>query len=374
VIIVGGESRYKAIRITPEIYNASNSDLSDLLIKDGRGEDVPYFINAGARQSYASTETYPMELINAYVKDGEFYFDYRLAEARGGDTAATSLAFTTADTAFAKLVGVYGSYDNTHWEYVQDDKLYAVDGKAKLEIAFAQPQKYTHYRLRLANNQERISFQSAELVYSVETVEETYFIETIAPMYSVESGERHTDIHIEGLRNLRLCDATIGTGSMFMRTASASDGTWKEIYNLTFGGAAYADTTIPFNRFSPWRDDAMTVNIEDGDDKPIAVDGISVRYYADELVFEGKAGEAYTLEFGMDASKPAPVYDIERYKADVLQGPVDRAAIVAVAYAPSEAPGPERDYKMVFNIVIVAVAALLGAVIVLKLKKGAPKV
>jgi hypothetical protein len=45
IIENSGENRYKAIRLTPEIYNNANSDLSDLRIINADGEYVPYFIN-----------------------------------------------------------------------------------------------------------------------------------------------------------------------------------------------------------------------------------------------------------------------------------------------------------------------------------------
>ncbi|MCL1804999.1 MAG: DUF3999 domain-containing protein [Clostridiales bacterium] len=369
-LALAGDSRYKSLRLTPEIYNASNDDLSDLLIIDSAGESVPYFIHTGYRRAYASREAYPMVLVDSYVKDDCFYFDYKLAAPRSGDAVATSLEFATPSAGFAKEVALYGSYDNIYWEFVQNDKLYSIDGVTKLSIEFAQARKYTHYRLMLANNLERISFDAVSLVYRVEISEESNFIESLEPAFTVGSGGRATNIAISGLRNLRLYDVTIHTGSMFKRYARTPHGVGKELYNLSFSGMSYTDTAIPLN-WSISHDDEYVVILDDGDDKPIAVDSITVRYYADEVVFEGKAGESYILEFGRDASKRAPVYDIERYKSDVLRGPIDKASISEILYAPEQG-APARDYRLLFNIVIVAVALLLGAVIVLKLRKGAP--
>ena len=45
-IPLSGTQSYKAIRLTPEIYNQSNRSLSDLLIKDQNGNPVPYFLNS----------------------------------------------------------------------------------------------------------------------------------------------------------------------------------------------------------------------------------------------------------------------------------------------------------------------------------------
>jgi len=366
-IEISGENRYKALRLTPEIYNAANSDLSDLLIKDGAGEIVPYFINSGAIQDSAIRETYEMALINSYVKDDSFYFDYVLAAERSSDTISTSIEFAARGVDFAKEVDVYGSYDNVHWDYVQRDKIYSIDGKSKLAIEFVRPQKFTHYRLRLANNLEQISFDAVNLVYSVNTSEVTFFIESIKPGFIIESGDKWTTVSIEGLRNLRLCDVTIHSDSMFKRSTSAPNGISTEIYSLSLNGTSYANTTIPLD-WQVSQEDRFVITIADGDDRPISIGGITVRYYADDVVFEGEAGGVYTLEFGRDPTKRAPVYDIERYKNDVLQGVVDRVSPGEIEYAEEETV-PERDYTLVFNIVIVSVALLLGIVILLKLKK-----
>ena len=364
----GGDNRYAAVRLTPQIYNAANGDLSDLRILDSKGETVPYFIHSSQRRTYTNSETYPMTLIQSYLMEDSFYFDYRLAAARSGDAIATSLAFTTGNTNFAKELDLYGSYDNIHWDFVQNDTIYSIDGIAKLFIDFQQTQKFTHYRLRLANNLEQITFDGVSLVYNFETSEDSYFIESMTPAYTVESGDRQTRVHMEGLQNLRLCDISLHSDSMFKRNAVTLYGISKEIYSLSLNGTSYADTTIAMNgNSSP--EESLSLTIIDADDKPIDIRGITVRYYADELVFERKEGEAYTLDFGRDATKRTPVYDIERYKNEVLLGAIDRAEIGEIRYV-IEVIAPERDYRMLFNIVIVVVALLLGIVILRKLRKA----
>ena len=363
----GGVNPYKAARLTPAVYNAANRDLSDLLIRDGNGDNVPYFIYSGTKSASSGRETHQMALINSYLKDDSFYFDYKVAALPGGDVVSTSLEFTTKHTNFVKEVDVYGSYDNIHWDYVQKDTLYSIDDMAKRAIVFARPQKYTHFRLKFANNLEQITFDAVTLVYSVETDEETYFIESLEPAFTVESGDKVTNIILEGLRNLRLCDVTIYTDSTFKRSVRASTGPGKELYNLSLNGAAYADTTLPLN-WSVSQEDTFRLTIADGDDRPISVTGVTVRYYADDVVFAGAPDGGCTLVFGKGAAKTAPVYDIARYKEDILRGEIDRVALGEIRYA-AETTAPQRDFRLVFNLVMVAVTLLLGAVIVLRLRK-----
>jgi len=367
-IKIEGENRYKSVRLTPRIYNAANRGLSDLLIKNVIGETVPYFINSSTGKINETRETYLLRQINSYIKDDNFFFDFELAFARDSDIIATSMDLYTGNSGFAKPVDVFGSYDNIHWEFVQSDMLYVVESKSKLEINFNRPQKYTHYRLKLANNLEQISFYNVELVYSLQTSEETFFIESFRPEFTVETKDKTTRILIQGLKNLRLCDLQIETDSMFIRNVKALGGRDKELYNLSVNGTTYTDTVLPLNR-KVSETEIFTVIINDGDDKPINITGIAARYYADDLVFQGNDGDVYRLEFGVDLSRAAPVYDIGRYRNEILKGSIDRLSLGELVYVKAEQPREKIPYRVIFNIVIAVVGILLGALIILKLRK-----
>ena len=365
---IGGEGRYKAIRLTPEIYNNANSDLSDILIKNSQDEPVPYFINTGFQRVSEIREAYAMVLIDAFTKEDHFFFDYKLTTERERDTVATSIEVSTHNTDFAKSVDIYGSYDNLYWEFVQKDKLYAIDNKAKFVVEFNKPQKYTHYRFELTNNLEKISFDAVNLIYSATASEKSYFIETLLPAFTVEEKDKTTHISIDGLKNLRLCDITIETDSMFKRNAFAPRMPGKELYHLSLNDTSYTDTTLPLN-WQISQENTYVITIANNDDKPIDVKGIVVHYYVDEVVFEGTANERYSLDFGQDAAKTAPVYDIERYKDEILKSAIDKAIVGPINYAEEKEKPAERDYKFIFNIVVIGTTILLGGLIFLRLKR-----
>jgi len=363
-----GNNRYKAVRITPEIHNYANRDLSDLRIKDSAGEYVPYFIRVGGKsESETVGQQFSMSLINAYTKDDNFYFDYVVTDIPQHDIIATSIKLSTSYSGFAKNISVYGSYDNTNWEFVKNDSLFSVDGKAKLNIEFDKIQKYTHYRFRLNNNLEKITFDSVTLNYSFVTQERFYFIEEIHPVYTIEEKDNLTHINIEGLKNLRLAEIIIDTDSMFQRNASAL-GVRKELYNLFFNEASYTDTSLTFKQ-QVSNDDILLMIIQNGDDKPININGIIVRYYADELVFEDRGCDNYTLLFGADGSIKAPDYDIVRYMEEIIKGEIDQLRITDVFLVESGGSREQYDFTLIFNIAVIIVAVILGVVIVLKLKK-----
>ena len=370
IIANAGGNKYKAIRLIPAVYNHANGDLSDLRLKDEKGNFVPYFINGGSLTEYESdrVET-PMALINSYTKDDSFYFDYKIDLIPDRTVLSTSVEITTGSGGFAKNIEIYGSYDDIYWEFIQNDSIYRIDGVSKLYVEFAAPQKYTHFRFKLGNNLERISFDTVTLVYKNLIQERSYFIESMTPDYVVDEADGNTVIRLIGLHNLRLAEITVLTDSMFKRVVAAPYAPNKELYNLSFDNSSYSDTTVPFyGQIIAATDYALT--IYNGDDAPIDVKGIGVKYYADDIVFEDRGGAEYKLSFGADATIRAPVYDIERYKAEVLKGDIDRLEIGSLTFFDGKKPPNQIDYRLIFNAVIAIVAVLLGLLIIMKLRKA----
>jgi hypothetical protein len=361
-----GTNKYKSVRLTPEIYNNANSDLSDILVKNQAGESIPFFINTSEQISYHDKVDYPLSLINSYLKDEAFYFDYQVKNLPDRDIISTSIELVTDETNFAKSIGIFGSYDNLNWEKIQDDSIYSVDSKKKLTINFIKPQKFTYFRFKLANNLEKIAFDEAKLIYNVSTYEESYFIEDFTPQYQVENKDNLTYIRLKGLKNLKLAEITVLSGSMFKRMIRTPwDG--KEIFNLTLNGISYVDTTIPLNR-KVSTEDTLELTIENNDDKPISINGITVKYYADEIVFSGEGSSSFQIYFAKDDSKKAPIYDISSYKQEILKDKIDKLSIKNIEFdTPQETK--KYDYKIYFNIVIVITAVLLAGIILQKLRK-----
>lgn len=367
-----GNSTYKSVRITPEIARNANTNLSDILVTDDKGETVPYFINTSSNRTSFTSHNYPMTLLDSYKKGEAFYQDYGLTDLPNYDVMASSINLITRNEGFAKKVTVYGSYDNLHWERIQEDKIYNVDGNRKLQIEFNRPKKFTHYQLRLENNLEKIRFESVYLNYSFENISRLYFEETISPEFSVEELDKYTKIYVHDLSNLRVKEIEIETDSIFKRGAIVETmSVAQEIYNLSFDGIKYRQTVIEMPN-TKIIGDTITIIINNYDDTPINITGINVRYYADEIIFKDKGSETFTISFFSDSSISAPVYDIASYKNEILKGDIDSLSIKEIN--PDEVIEVEEiveesfDFKLIYNIGIIAVTLLLGILILLKLK------
>lgn len=364
-----GNHKYKAVRITPEIYNKVRKDMADLVLYDKDNEPVPYFINNFVDSENESRKTYDMKLINSYLKDEYLYYDYALKNQPDGDVTATSMEVQTDEEGFAKKVEIFGGYDNVNWEKVQDDILYSVDGNKKLEITFNNIKKYTYYRFKISNNFDKVSFSSVVLKFNKTVQKKEYFINSISPEFTTEERGNTTVVKIQGVRNLKLSSIALKTDSIFKRKVTFDGSASKVLYNLDFANTSYRDLTIPLVSYRVAADTAEIV-IDNKDDKPIKVSGIEAKYIADELVFEGSKSSEYTLKFGNNEIQTPKNYDIANYRELILNEGYDVLDIKEIkADSSKNLIKPQYDYKFIFNIATLVVAIVMGIIVVSKLKK-----
>lgn len=372
-IEITGTKKYKAVKLTPQIYNNTNENLADIMIYDSKNEAVPYFINSYTENSSETKITYPMKLINSFTVDStneKFYgVDYTLVTPQKNDILATSIEVETDNKNFAKKLELLGSYDGNSWETVQSDILYDVDGNKKLEIFFSGAKKFTYYRFKMLNNLEQIAFSSVKLNFNNITKQKESFIATIYPQFNVEEVGKTTVIKISGLKHVKVDSITIETDSMFKRSVSFDGSVSKVLYNLSFKDIAYKNTTLSLNS-NKITTDIAELRISNGDDKPIKINKIEVKYLQDELVFDGSMGTSYTIKFGNAETIFPPSYDIVNFENDIIAEGYDTLEIKDIKTQAPEAPKPIYDYKWIFNLVILLVALVMGIVIILKLKKN----
>jgi hypothetical protein len=364
-----GNKKYKAVKLTAEIYNNIRENMADLVLYDKDNEPIPYFINSFTESGIETKKTYEMKIINSFVKDEYFYYDYALKNPQNEDVTATSIEIQSDKEGFAKKVEISGGYDNVNWEKVQDDILYNVGGNKKLEITFDNVKKYTYYRFKILNNLEKVSFSSVALKYNKTLQKKEYFANTISPNFSAEERGNTTVIKIQNLKNLKLSSITLITDSIFKRNVTFDGTASKMLYNLDFESTKYRDLTIPLDLYRVTADTAEIL-IDNKDDKPIKILGIEAKYLFDELIFDGSKSSEYTLRYGNSEIQTPKGYDISNYREQILNEGYDVLSVKGIKAEPSKVPyKPQYDYKYIFNIAVSVVAVVMGIIIFLKLKK-----
>ncbi|MDR3091352.1 MAG: hypothetical protein LBU36_04020 [Clostridiales bacterium] len=401
VIAGSGSGAYKSARLTPEIYNNADKYLTSLRLKDEDGNDVPYCLNSVASETKSSSEKkYRLSLENSYIRGSSAIFEFSLGpedlkKISGGEIInATSINFHPAGGAnFAKTANLYGSLDGNTWRLIKNSlSLYRVDGapdlgynsKAgaveNLEITFTRPEKYTIYILELlldvpspagqprfgaAAPLPEVSFDSAVLFFREAAFEREYFEREFSPPFTLSEDSGDTIVTLPGTRHLRVKSVTIDTDSVFQREV-ISGASRQTLYNFNWGGENPV-SSLTFLPAAQPLDDDMTLRIINGSDRPIAIKGVSVAYYADEIIFPGGGGGAYTLYF-YGSPTSAPVYDIASYKDKLIKNGLDELYIDNITI--DETTQGARDYSALFNIAVFAAAALLLAVLLVKLKRA----
>jgi len=247
--------------------------------------------------------------------------------------------------------------------------LYDVGINQKLEISFDGVKKYIYYRFKIPNNLEKIEFNSVELSYNSIIKQKENFTADISPKFTVNEKDNTTIVKIAGLKNLKLNSITIETDSMFERKVTFDGSNSQMLYNLNFKDTAYKDTTLELNSYEVGNSAAELI-IENKNDKPISIKKIDVEYFVDELIFDGSKGGNFNLKFGSNEVTTPPSYDIENYKQYVLKEGYDLLSIKEIKIQAQKPTQEQKDYKWIFNIVIIAIAIIMGIILILKLKKN----
>lgn len=365
-VLIDGPHTYKAIKITPTIYNNSNQNLSDILILDENKKPVPYFINSYKNTEEYSNNSYPLNFISFHVKDNDYFSDYFIPHEGNSDLLATSISLNTKETLFTKTIRLMGSFDGVNWEFIKTDNLYRVDNNEKLTIEFDKPLKYNYYRFILPDS--NIVFDNVLLKYDEVVVNMSFFIETLIPKFEQKQEDRTTIIELFGLKNVKINEITFESDDQFKRTFSFNNGE-KTLYNLIFENSNYRDTILKLNGYTE-DEDSLKIRIDNGDDTPIKIKNVIVSYFADEVVFKAENKFHYKILYNDKSVVAKPVYDMEKYKHLILQEGYDILPIYNIEVeAVADAPKP-KDYSIAFNVVVTISSLILFFIVLSNMKRS----
>ena len=111
----------------------------------------------------------------------------------------------------------------------------------------------------------------------------------------------------------------------------------------------------------------IIVEIRNGDNSPLKINGVTGNYVPDRIVFRATEGEDYKITFG-DESLDKPKYDIAEFadsikeRDEVFVGKLEKADIKKVS--------KPRDYTVYYNVFIGVVVVILIGFMVNKINKN----
>ena len=111
----------------------------------------------------------------------------------------------------------------------------------------------------------------------------------------------------------------------------------------------------------------IIVEIQNGDNSPLKINGVKGNYVPDRIVFRATEGEDYKITFG-DESLDKPEYDIAEFadsikeRDEVVVGKLEKTDIKKVS--------KPRDYTVYYNVFIGVVVVILIGFMVNKINKN----
>jgi hypothetical protein len=363
----GGSEQYKYFFLDHDVYRLARPDLADLRLTDAGGEAVPYYLQKGYDITQAADISYSTRQTDYFKKMHDTYIDFQVIPLHADtDITANKLAFSLPPGDLLKQVEVAGSYDGLVWEAVTAGQVWRVSGLEKNHLLLPAVKKYGYYRIRIPDDLDDTRLGLQAVLSHRETWQTPYRRHT-TPVYEIKQENRETHIVIQNHDHLRISVISLTVDGNFQRTyrvlaggSPVLDAGRGEFYNLRFRDFQVSNTAVTFVR-NPLSARTITLVIEDKDNPPLDVRGVVLEYLVDKLVFEDKGRGPYSLHFGNPAAQ-APSYEIELFKKHVereIQGQLVPGALVRYA-VPEPEPVPEqRDWRLVFNIVIGLVSLLL---------------
>lgn len=381
-ILLAGESPYKAIYLDEAVYHEAQKGLDDVrIIEDASGEEVPYYLQNSVRLHNQVDETYPMIVVNEFIKDDRSYIEFKKEYIdQQVDQLTTYLTFDISGDNFAVHVSLEGSFDGLNWELINSGKeqeIFRVAAGEQIGFYLEVPVKYTYFRLS-TESQTTLLYKGATAHYIEESEEEARYKKQKELLYErhEEKETKRTILTIDNSDHLRLSEMSLETDGRFKRKYHVKGKADQEvgvtlgegvIYKSDLDGNLSGETTILLNNAASY--DEIEVIIYNYDDQPLEIKSVEGIYEIDKLVFEAKKGCTYSLSYG-DEEKSAPYYDIIAYQ-DVLEKEVQSVVSLGKVQIQKEETktSVKRNLTWFYQMIIGLVSILLVVMIIKSGKK-----
>jgi hypothetical protein len=366
-----------AVSLDRHVYEAARRDLGDLRILDDRGDDVPYVLDRG--RGRARPETRPRMRNRGHTADRSATVILDFGERLDKDRLVLRLTGQN----FRRRVTVEGSDDGERWvTLVEDAWVFAIPGPevARYEGVVLPENDYPLLRVTVepgAGERMRVEILEAWVPTGESGPRRE---EILSPGWSraAEARPGETWLTLDLGARWQPFEAVVlevGDQRFFreVRTEVRRDATetlpdgpapaarWDPlgsgvIYRLDDSESERQKLRID----ARGRARALRVRVLNGDDRPLELEGVTVRVPEERMLFEARRGDEYRLTYGA-SDLEAPDYDLAHTlepeaeaSLATLEAPVRRAIVADVL------PWTERHPLLLWAGLLAVVAALGG--------------
>ena len=361
-IKITGKSAYKQFFLTEDIYENSKNNLGDIRIIDKNGKEVPYVIETGKEKEKHSEKILARGKIDEVLtkKDKmEFIVKFN-SDSSLKDIIGNRLELIPSKNFYTEYT-LLGSNNGTDWEQVTSGEIYKTPDKSNFTIEFSE-KRYEFYKIVTPLDKGNI-FSEAILKLSNNEAGKLKTVGTKLD-YKIEQEGKSTILKIKS-KFLPLKNIVLDVNDEFQRNYTVRSG--DNFYVEGIISKVGEKSNLIINLENVPKLSEIIVEIQNGDNSPLKINGVTGNYVPDRIVFRATEGEDYKITFG-DESLDKPEYDIAEFadsikeRDEVFVGTLEKADVKKVS--------KPRDYTVYYNVFIGMVVVILIGFMVNKINKS----
>ena len=361
-IKITGKSAYKQFFLTEDIYENSKNNLGDIRIIDKNGKEVPYVIETRKEQEKRNEKIVAKAKIDEVLtkKDKmEFIVKFN-SDSSLKDIIGNRLALIPSKNFYSEYT-LLGSNNGTDWEQITSGEIYKTPDKSNLTIEFSE-KRYEFYKIVTPLDKGNI-FSEAILKLSNN---EAGKIKTVGTKldYKVEQEGKNTILKIKS-KFLPLKNIILDVNDEFQRNYAVRSG--DDFYAEGIISKVGEKSNLMINLENVPKLSEIIIEIQNGDNLPLKINGVTGNYVPDRIVFRATEGEDYKITFG-DENLNKPEYDIVKFADSIKER--DEVLVGKLERSEGNNISKSKDYTVYYNIFIVFIVIVLIGFMVKKIAKN----
>ena len=361
-IKITGKSAYKQFFLTEDIYENSKNNLGDIRIIDKNGKEVPYVIETGKEQEKHSEKIVARAKIDEVLmkKDKmEFIVKFN-SDSSLKDIIGNRFELISSKNFYSEYT-LLGSNNGTDWEQITSGEIYKTLDKSNLTIEFSE-KRYEFYKIVTPLDKGNI-FSEAILKLSNNEAGKLKTVGTKLD-YKIEQEGKNTILKIKS-KFLPLKNIVLDVNDEFQRNYTVRSG--DNFYVEGIISKVGEKSNLIINLENVPKLSEIIVEIQNGDNLPLKINGVTGNYVPDRIVFRATEGEDYKITFG-DESLDKPEYDIAEFADSIRER--DEVFVGKLEKSEGNNISKSKDYTVYYNVFIGFVVIVLIGFMVRKIGKN----
>ena len=361
-IKITGKSAYKQFFLTEDIYENSKNNLGDIRIIDKNGKEVPYVIETGKEQEKHSEKIVARAKIDEVLtkKDKmEFIVKFN-SDSSLKDIIGNRLELIPSKNFYTEYT-LLGSNNGTDWEQITSGEIYKTPDKSNLTIEFSE-KRYEFYKIVTPLDKGNI-FSEAILKLSNNEAGKLKTVGTKLD-YKIEQEGKSTILKIKS-KFLPLKNIVLDVNDEFQRNYTVRSG--DNFYAEGIISKVGEKSNLIINLENVPKLSEIIIEIQNGDNSPLKIKGVTGNYVPDRIVFRATEGEDYKITFG-DESLDKPKYDIVEFADSIKER--DEVLVGKLEKSEGNNLSKSKDYTVYYNVFIGFVVIVLIGFMVRKIGKN----